>query len=227
MGIPLGDLLGCTSLFTHGSTVVDNALLTRGGARTGLITTEGFEDTLLVTRGAYGRWAGLAEEGLKHPVKTDRAPSLVPAERIRGVPERVDYKGAGDPRARRRTNSAEAAIRHLGRGRRGRGDRDLPPLVAVTIPCMNHRSREIAATEWPPGLCNDFEDTRAGARRVRTDFDDRGINPIAGRDRARKLHNRAPGSAVGGGLWGAACWSCQGRMAGCCRRGGLQPRPSA
>ncbi len=111
MGVGLEDLLKRTGLFTHGSTVVDNALLTRDGARTGLITTEGFEDTLLVTRGAYGRWAGLAEEGLKHPVKTDRAPPLVPAARIRGVPERVDYKGAVIRELDE--DAAEAAIRHL------------------------------------------------------------------------------------------------------------------
>ncbi len=111
MEISLGDLLARTGLFTHGSTVVDNALLTREGAKTGLITTEGFEDTLLVTRGAYGRWAGLAEEGLKHPVKTDRAPPLVPAVRIRGVPERVDYKGAVIRELDE--EAAEAAIRYL------------------------------------------------------------------------------------------------------------------
>ena len=52
----------------HGSTVVDNTLLTRDGACTGLLTTEGFEDTLLITRGAYGRWGGLSEDGIKHPV---------------------------------------------------------------------------------------------------------------------------------------------------------------
>ena len=78
----------------HGSTVVDNTLLTRSGARTGLITTEGFEDTLTMTRGAYGRWAGLTEDGIKHPVATERAPPLVPRASTRGVPERVDYKGA-------------------------------------------------------------------------------------------------------------------------------------
>ena len=65
----------------------DNTLLTRSGAHTGLITTEGFEDTLLITRGAYGRWAGLTEDGIKHPVATDRAPALVPNDRIPGVPE--------------------------------------------------------------------------------------------------------------------------------------------
>ncbi len=111
MGLDRAELLARTKLFTHGSTVVDNTLLTRSGARTGLITTEGFEDTLLVTRGAYGRWAGLSEDRIKHPVKTERAPPLVPGDRIRGVPERVDYKGA----VIRELDEAavEAAVRHL------------------------------------------------------------------------------------------------------------------
>ncbi len=111
MGLSLAELLARTSLFTHGSTVVDNTLLTRSGARTGLITTEGFEDTLLVTRGAYGRWAGLPEDRIKHPVRTERPAPLAPADRIRGVPERVDYKGA----AIRDLDlaAAEAAVRHL------------------------------------------------------------------------------------------------------------------
>ena len=94
IGLATDELLARTALFMHGSTVVDNTLLTRSGARTGLITTEGFEDTLIITRGAYGRWAGLTEDGIKHPVATDRAPPLVPGSRTRGVPERVDYKGA-------------------------------------------------------------------------------------------------------------------------------------
>jgi hypothetical protein len=33
-----------------------------------------FEDTLLITGGAYGRWGGLAEDRIKHPVKTERVP---------------------------------------------------------------------------------------------------------------------------------------------------------
>ena len=94
MQADLEDIFRNTTLFIHGSTVVDNTLLERKGARTGLITTAGFEDTLLVTRGAYGRWSGLSEEGLKHPVATDRPAPLVPFSLIRGVTERVDYKGA-------------------------------------------------------------------------------------------------------------------------------------
>src|SRR6185437_335005 len=94
IGISLSDLLAQTSLFMHGSTVVDNTILTRAGTRTGLITTLGFEDTLLTTRGAYGRWGGLSEDRIKHPVKTERAAPLVNPDSIVGVPERVDYKGS-------------------------------------------------------------------------------------------------------------------------------------
>lgn len=93
MGLTLGELLSRTHLFIHGSTVVDNTVLTRDGARTGLITTRGFEDTLHVTRGAYGRWAGLTEDRVKHPVKTDRAEPLAARDSVVGVAERVDCEG--------------------------------------------------------------------------------------------------------------------------------------
>jgi N-methylhydantoinase A len=94
MGLTAAELLSQSRLFLHGSTVVDNAIFERSGARTGLITTAGFEDTLLVTRGAYGRWSGQPEEVIKHPVASNRPAPLVPYARIAGVRERVDYKGA-------------------------------------------------------------------------------------------------------------------------------------
>ena len=94
MDLTLAQLLGQSRLFLHGSTVVDNAIFARAGARTGLITTAGFEDTLLVTRGGYGRWSGQPEEVIKHPVASNRPAPLVPYSRIAGVRERVDYKGA-------------------------------------------------------------------------------------------------------------------------------------
>ena len=111
MGISLSDLLAQTSLFMHGSTVVDNTILTRDGARTGLITTRGFEDTVFTTRGAYGRWGGLSEDRIKHPVKTERAPPLVDPDCIVGVAERTDYKGAVLQELDE--TAAEAAIRFL------------------------------------------------------------------------------------------------------------------
>lgn len=94
MGLPLAVLLADTKLFLHGSTVVDNTILTRDGARTGLVTTAGFEDTLVMTRGAYGRWSGQPEEVIKHPVMTTRPMPLVPRSRVFGVRERVDSQGA-------------------------------------------------------------------------------------------------------------------------------------
>jgi N-methylhydantoinase A len=93
MNLSLEHLLAQTKLFVHGSTVVDNIVLTRNGSKVGLITTRGFEDTLLITRAAYGRWGGLTEDRIKHPVKTNRAPSLVEPNCVIGVAERVDYKG--------------------------------------------------------------------------------------------------------------------------------------
>lgn len=110
-GIEVSSLLARTKLFVHGSTVVDNTVLTRSGAAVGLVATEGFEDTLLMTRGAYGRWGGLSEDGIRNPVGTDRGPPLVERASVAGVRERIDYKGAVvtplDEAA------AEAAIRTL------------------------------------------------------------------------------------------------------------------
>ncbi|HET7393777.1 MAG TPA: hydantoinase/oxoprolinase N-terminal domain-containing protein, partial [Candidatus Binatia bacterium] len=45
------DLLNATRLFFHACTIGDNTLITRAGAKTALITTKGFGDTLLIMRG--------------------------------------------------------------------------------------------------------------------------------------------------------------------------------
>ena len=127
MGLELSQLLARTRLFLHGSTVVDNAIFTRQGARTGLITTAGFEDTLLVTRGAYGRWSGQPEEAIKHPVASNRPQPLVPLR-----------KNCRRARARRLQGSLRAAARRArcrGGGRTaarqgtGRSHRRVPALV--------------------------------------------------------------------------------------------------
>ncbi len=85
-------LLQNTALFTHASTTATNALITGRGARTGLITTNGFEETVLVMR-VMGKYAGLGEEVLKHHVRAEKPTPLVPRSLIRGINERVDYKG--------------------------------------------------------------------------------------------------------------------------------------
>ena len=138
--LSLNELFSKTSLFTHGCTVVDNTLLERSGSLTGLITTQGFEDTLLVTRGAYGRWSGLSEEGLKHPVATDRPEPLVNAEYIRGVPERVDYKGVVIQELD--ASAVEAAIEYLVK-EKGTDALAVCLLWSFNEPKHEHKIREI------------------------------------------------------------------------------------
>jgi N-methylhydantoinase A len=93
MGIDLQSLLKNTRLFFHGSTVATNTMVTRSGAKVGLITTKGFEDTILMMR-IKGRFAGRGEEYIKHMVKSDKPQPIVPRPLIKGVIERVDYKGS-------------------------------------------------------------------------------------------------------------------------------------
>ncbi|MEQ8388942.1 MAG: hydantoinase/oxoprolinase family protein [Alphaproteobacteria bacterium] len=111
LGITVEELFRDTRLFVHGSTVVDNAILTRSGGATALVTTRGFEDTLAMTRAAYGRWGGLTEEEIKHPVKTHRARPLVDKSAILGVTERVD--AAGEVVVELDERQTEAALRDL------------------------------------------------------------------------------------------------------------------
>lgn len=84
--------LARTAMFKHGTTVATNALITRRGARVGLITTRGFEDTIYVMR-AIGRVDGLDEMEIKHVTKVTKPTPLVPRSGVRGVYERIDHKG--------------------------------------------------------------------------------------------------------------------------------------
>ena len=45
------DLLRATKFFFHACTVADNVLITQSGPKTGLLTTLGFGDTILIMRG--------------------------------------------------------------------------------------------------------------------------------------------------------------------------------
>jgi len=92
MGTTAGELLRRISMFKQGSTVATNALITRSGGKVGFITTKGFEDTTLVMR-AIGRADGLPEMEIKHVTKVTKPDPLVPRRLIRGVCERVDFRG--------------------------------------------------------------------------------------------------------------------------------------
>ena len=80
----LTEFLGGADLFAHGTTVATNTLLTGTGAKTGLILTKGFRDTLEMRR---------AHKDNIWDLFLYTAPPLVPRYLRRGVTERLDYKG--------------------------------------------------------------------------------------------------------------------------------------
>lgn len=69
----------------HGSTVATNALLTRRGARTALVTTKGFRDTLII---------GRQERSDIYALQPTKPPPLVPDARRFEVHERVASNGS-------------------------------------------------------------------------------------------------------------------------------------
>jgi N-methylhydantoinase A len=77
------DLADCR-LTIHGTTIGINALLEGKGARTGLLTTEGFRDVLEIGRGNFLRM---------YDVLYRRPTPLVPRGRRREVPERIGARG--------------------------------------------------------------------------------------------------------------------------------------
>ncbi|RMF24687.1 MAG: hydantoinase/oxoprolinase family protein [Deltaproteobacteria bacterium] len=92
LGIRLEDLLQRSARLAHGTTVATNALINERGARVGLITTKGFEETLWQMRGA-AYCQGLPMEAWYNKVSNRRPFELVPRRQVAGVSERVDRAG--------------------------------------------------------------------------------------------------------------------------------------
>jgi N-methylhydantoinase A len=83
-GLSTEEFVGALDLIVHGTTAVTNALLTRSGAKTGLLTTRGFRDALEMRRGVKERIYD----------NKDPAPSPLVAREIRiGISERTHSDG--------------------------------------------------------------------------------------------------------------------------------------
>jgi len=79
---PAAERLGA---FVHGSTVATNAVLTRRGARAGLLVTRGFRDLLALQR--------QLRANVYDPFPRKPEP-VIPGRLVREVPERLDHRGA-------------------------------------------------------------------------------------------------------------------------------------
>lgn len=125
-----------TQMVVHGSTVVINALIERHGARTALVTTEGFRDVYEI--GRINRPDAFNLSFRKHR-------PLVPRERVYEVPERLDASGQV------RTPLDEAAAHAVARELRASG----VEAVAVAFlhsyrePAHERRMAEILREECP------------------------------------------------------------------------------
>ncbi len=80
VGVSLGEI----GLFSHGTTVATNALITRSFPRAAMITTKGFRDVLEIRRGT--------KQDLWNAYKDVAPPYISRRDRFE-VPERIDYAG--------------------------------------------------------------------------------------------------------------------------------------
>ncbi|MFB6171556.1 MAG: hydantoinase/oxoprolinase family protein [Haloarculaceae archaeon] len=92
LGYDEGEVFDDIVRLAHGTTVATNTVVEDAGVTTGLITTRGHEDTVRMMRGV-GRATGEPPENIFEVTEVDKPDPIVPANLIRGVPERVDADG--------------------------------------------------------------------------------------------------------------------------------------
>lgn len=92
LGTHLHSLLTETNVIRYSTTLAMNKLLERKGPKLGLITTEGFEDFILIGRGA--QWDdGISKPESRNLAMVTKPTPLIPRQRIVGIKERVDHTG--------------------------------------------------------------------------------------------------------------------------------------
>jgi N-methylhydantoinase A len=145
VGLTERELLATASRLVHGTTTGTNAIVSRTGARVGLITTAGHGDVMFLMRGG-GRTAGLAPDEALHVYATAKPDPLVPRSMIVEVPERVDVDG--DVLVELSEGAARRAVRYL-------VDDQGAEAIAISLvwsfrnPTHERRIREIVAEEAP------------------------------------------------------------------------------
>src|SRR5581483_3720432 len=146
LGAAEADVLARSVLFSHGTTVATNALLTRGGSTTGFLTTRGHEDALVIGRG-FQKVAGLTEAEMTQVSRLRKPEPIVPRELTAGVDERVD--AAGDVVVPLSESSLAAAVETL-------LERGAESLAVSFLWSFLNPAHELAVKEWigrhHPGL---------------------------------------------------------------------------
>ena len=87
------DVLAEARAVAIGTTSLTNRLVTRSGAKVGLITTKGHEDAVVIGR-ILAKSAGLGEAERMDQLHWSKPAPIATRRFIKGVTERIDYKGA-------------------------------------------------------------------------------------------------------------------------------------
>ncbi|MBI1878824.1 MAG: hydantoinase/oxoprolinase family protein [Chloroflexi bacterium] len=91
-GLTLDELLGCMETFRFSTTYATNALIQKIGPRLGLITTEGFEDSLVIGKGSS--WADkMTVKEMRNVARVVKPEPLIPRDMTVGLKERIDARG--------------------------------------------------------------------------------------------------------------------------------------
>lgn len=93
LGRDVESVLSGASVFCLGTTSLVNRLVSRKGVRVGLLTTHGHEDAMIIGRVSL-KADGLSPRERSDYLLWDKPDPIVPRALIRGVVERIDYKGS-------------------------------------------------------------------------------------------------------------------------------------
>ncbi len=186
-GVGLPALLGTCDSFACGTTVATNAILEGKAAKTGLICTQGFRDTLLIREG------GKADT---YNIFVDFPPPYIPRYLTFGVPERVNAEGGVE------TPLNEAAVRDAIARMQGWGVEAIAVALIWSIanPAHERRIGEIIEAEWPAipySLSHRVSPTLREYRRFSATAIDASLKPVVQRNIAEIETRLADGGFAG------------------------------
>lgn len=92
LGITREALISDLAHFAHGTTAATNAFIERKGARTAILTTAGFADTLRVQR-CMASWTGLMDHEIAHYSMRSLPDPIVSRVDTYEIDERIDFQG--------------------------------------------------------------------------------------------------------------------------------------
>ena len=191
------EVIGESRLIVHGTTTGTNAIVSRSGAKVGLLCTAGHEDVMHLMKGG-GRTSGLPADELLDVPATAKPVPLVPKTMVAQVVERVDVDG--DLLGPVDDEQAAAAVQTL--VDRGADAIAVSLLWAVKNPESERRVREIAERVAPDAFVCSATDliARVGEyERTTTAVMNAYIGPADGalhrgdRERPRRARLRGPG----------------------------------